>query len=489
MEASRAAELLSQFEKARVLVVGDLYLDEYVFGAVTGVSLEAPIPIYEVHRRRHNPGAAGNIACNAAALGARVWAAGVVGDDPNAEILRHGFEERGVDASGLVVRPGHPTNTYGKVVAGGYNIPEQEILRMDTPRPVPLDRAAEDALINVICGMAGQVDAIIVGDQAGAVATERVLGAITDCAREHGLLTVGDSRSRAGALRGFAVLVPNDREACVGVGVDPDSPGALDEAMKQLLAVAESALVTRGPLGIRVYGKDGSVADVPATVPPNEVLDVTGAGDTVTAAATVTLVAGGTMEEAAVIGNAAAGIAVRQKGVVTVPRTELEQALAGGGRPAKLRTLGELESVVRGLQEEGRRVVWTNGCFDILHVGHITYLQRAAAEGDILVVGINSDASVRSLKGPERPVVPEDERAALLCALACVGYVTIFGETDTVPILKRLKPLVYAKGGDYTIDTINQEERRVVEGYGGAIALVPGVEGRSTSNLIIRIKQ
>ena len=487
MDHQRLADLFSRFEQARILVVGDIYLDENVFGIVTGISLEAPIPIYEVHERKHNPGAAGNAACNVAALGAKTYMVGYVGDDMNAEVVRREFALRNVDTSGVVVHPARPTNTYGKLKAGGHNTPEQEVLRTDTPSPVFVEGGVEDEIIANIKARAPEVDAIVVVDQVASVATERVLAAVVACAREHKCITVGDSRSRASALNGFDVVVPNDREAGIGTGIDVVDDATFDAAGRALLKVCKNALVTRGPQGITVFAESGDTANVPVHVLPNEVIDVTGAGDTVTAAVAVTLVSGGTLEEAAEIGNAAAGVAVKQPGVVTVPLPQLQQAMLGEGGPAKLKTLDELKAIIEKAHEDGKRVVWTNGCFDLLHVGHITYLQRAAAKGDVLVVGLNSDESVRKVKGASRPIIPERERAVVLSALEAVDYITIFGESNTVSILERLHPDVYAKGGDYTMETIVQEERRVVEGYGGSIAIIPGVEGQSTTAIINRL--
>ncbi len=486
---ARYRELLSRFNKARVLVVGDIYLDENVYGIVTGVSLEAPIPIYEVHQRRYNPGAAGNAACNIAALGAKTYMVGYVGEDVNAGIVRREFEARNVDISGLVVHPARPTNTYGKLKAGGHNIPVQEILRTDTPHPTFIDGAVEDAIIANIQRRAPDVDAIVVTDQVASVATERVLREVVACTKKHKLLTIGDSRGRAGAFHEFDLMVPNDREAGIGTGIDVVDDASLERAEKALLNVCKNAAITRGAKGIMVCAQDGTITDVPVTITPAEVIDVTGAGDTVTAAMTVAMIAGATLAEAAVIGNAAAGVAVKQEGVVTVPLPQLEAAMFGGGGPAKLKTLDELRTIAQRAREEGRRIVWTNGCFDILHVGHITYLQRAAALGDVLVVGLNSDASVRAVKGSERPIIPEVDRAVVLSALECVGYITIFSEESPLAVLKEIRPDVYAKGGDYTVDTIVQEERRAVEAYGGEIAIIPGVEGRSTTNIIARIAQ
>lgn len=487
MDTAHFRDLLSRFSKARVLVVGDIYLDENIFGTVTSVSLEAPIPIYEVHERKHNPGAAGNAACNAAALGAKTYMIGYVGNDANADIVRKEFAVRNVDTSGLVVHPTRATNTYGKLRAGGFNIPTQEILRTDTPTPVFVEGDVEDQIIANIRARAPEVDAIVVTDQVKSVATRRVLDVVAECAKKYKLLTVGDSRGRAGEFHGFDIMVPNDREAGIGTGIDVTDEETLNTAGKALLKVCKHALVTRGQHGIRIFDANGSTEDFPTTVDPTSVVDVTGAGDTVTAAVTVTLVSGGSLQDAAVIGNYAAGVAVAQRGVVTVPMAQLERAMFTKSGPAKLRSLDTLKEELLRLSAEGKKIVWTNGCFDILHVGHISYLQRAAALGDILVVGLNSDASVQKIKGPDRPIISEMDRAFVLSALECVGFVTIFDEDSPLEILKFLKPDVYAKGGDYTLDTIVQPERHAVEAYGGKIAILPGVEGRSTTNIIARI--
>jgi len=485
MSLDRYRELLGRFDAKRVLVVGDVYLDENVFGAVTDISLEAPIPIFEVHQRRHNPGAAGNAACNVAALGAKTFMVGVVGDDPNADVVRKEFALRNVDTSGVVVDPARPTNTYGKLKAGGHNIPTQEVLRTDTPTPAFISGETEDQVIANIRARAPEVDAVMVGDQVSSVCTVRVLSEIVACANEHGLLTVGDSRQRAAAMKGFDIVVPNDKEAGLAVGIDVVDEASLAAAGKELLKTSKNVLVTCGPAGIKVFAEDGEVTDVP--IVPCDVVDVTGAGDTVTAAVTLTMLAGGALQDAAVIANAAAGVAVGRPGVVTVSREEVDRALSGATGPAKLKRLEDLIPIVRGHKDEGKRVVWTNGVFDLLHVGHVTYLLKAARLGDVLVVGLNSDASVRENKGPNRPIQSEADRALVLSAMECVDYLAIFGEKTTVGILEMLQPDVYAKGGDYTLDTIVQEERRVVEGYGGEIAIIPGVGGQSTTALIRKI--
>lgn len=485
MNVERCRELLSRFLQVRVLVVGDIYLDEMVEGSVTEVSLEAPIPIFEVRERRYNPGAAGNAACNAASLGAKTYMVGVIGPDTNGEIVRREFEIRGVDTSGIVVAPDRPTSTYGKLRAGGHNIPTQEVLRMDTPRPKSNVGAVEAEICENIRRLAPQVNAIMIGDQVSSTITEKVLSTIRACAAKYKLFTLADSRARAGMFNGIDIIKPNDKEAGLAAGIQIVDETTLRAAGKKLLDVANNVFITLGPKGIMVFGKDGAVENVP--VNPCKVIDVTGAGDTVAAAVTLTMCSQGTLLEAAYLGNAAAGIAVGREGATTVSLEELEDLLFSQRGSTKVKTLAELKPIMEDLKRKGKRVVWTNGCFDILHVGHITYLMRARQCGDVMVVGLNSDASVQENKGPNRPVINEKDRAVVLSALECVDYVIIFDGKTPLPLLDELKPGVYAKGGDYTLDTIVQPERRLVESYGGEIAIIPGVEGHSTSNIINRL--
>lgn len=411
---------------------------------------------------------------------------GVVGADANARIVRQEFEKRGVDTSGIVEDPARQTNTYGKLRAGGHNIPMQEVLRTDTPKPQLISGAVEEQVVANIYKYAPASDAILIGDQVTSTITDKVLAAIVECAKKYNLKTVADSRKRAGMFHGIDVVVPNDAEAGLAAGVEVRDETSLRLAGQFLLQSAKNAFITRGPHGITIFAQDGSVEDV--GIPPIKAVDVTGAGDTVAAAVVLTLAAGGSLRDAAFLGNTAAGIAVVQEGVVTVSRAEVEEALAGGGGPAKLKTLDQLRRIVAQRKEKGERLVWTNGCFDLLHVGHITYLMKAREQGDALILGLNSDASVRALKGPERPVVHEQDRALVMSALECVDYVTIFDDETPLRLLQELQPDVYAKGGDYTLDSLVQEERRLVESYGGEIALIAGVDGQATTRIIDKIR-
>ncbi len=484
---ARLLSLLEKFPTLTILAVGDIYLDENVLGRVTEVSLEAPIPVFEVIERRYNPGAAGNAACNAASLGAKVHMVGVIGADPNGGVVKEEFEKRGVDTSGIVTDPARATSTYGKLRAGGHNTPLQEVLRMDTPRPTLITGDTEAAVIAQIRRLAPLCQGILLGDQVSSTISAAVLDVVREVAATHNLVTVADSRARAGMFNEIDIVVPNDTEAGFAAGVDVKDEESLFQAGRFLTQSARNAFVTRGPHGISIFTRDGQHELVPAG--RVTAVDVTGAGDTVAAAVLLTRIAGGTLRECAAMGNLAAGIAVVQPGVVTVSNAEVEEALSGRRGPAKLKPLAQLQPLVKKLQADGKKVVWTNGCFDILHAGHITYLIRARQEGDVLVMGLNSDASVRAIKGPDRPVINEHDRALVLSALSCVDYLLLFDDPSPARLIAALQPDVYIKGGDYTIDTINQEERKLVEGYGGRIAILPGVDGQSTTSIITKIQQ
>jgi len=482
--AARLQEFFAKFGQKRVVVVGDIYLDEVTRGLMVGTSLESPVPVIEIAERHYNPGAAGNAACNVASLGAHTVMVGVVGSDSNAGILRAEFARLGVDTSGLVVDPGRPTNTYGKLSANAAHSVPQEILRTDTPTPPPISGELERDVVRAIEKAADNADAIVVVDQVGSVVSAGVLACVAEIGRRKKILTVGDSRGRIHRFKGFGVAVPNDGELGQAFDTDTSSPEGLARAGKQLLDVCDAGLITCGERGIAGFSKAGTFTR-PAMAP--RVVDVTGAGDTVTAAVTLALLAGASLEEAAYAGNAAASVAVGQSGVVTVTREEVLRLAEGGNPSGKVVPLADLRRTLDDLRRAGKRIVWTNGCFDIIHAGHVLYLERAAREGDVLVVGLNSDRSVRKLKGPDRPIVPEDERALILSAFSAIGFVTVFDEESPLGAIQTLQPDVYVKGGDYTVDTINQDERRLVEGYGGRIAIIPGVEGRSTTNIVRRL--
>jgi len=488
MNTERFEELLAQFENHAVLVVGDVYLDAMHSGRIAEMSLEAPIPVFENAQTSYNPGAAGNVAANLSAMGAKTVLCGIVGKDSNASILNKECAVCGIDTTGLIATDSQPTNSYGKFRAGSESYPAQEILRMDTPKQGALPEDLEAQTIKFIRETAETVQAVIVIDQVASMITAPILDAVIESAQKYSLLTVADSRSRIGMFHDFDVVVPNEGELGTGLDLKVSDAASRDAAGTQILKQCKNALITCGGDGIAVYTANEST-QIPCRT-YSQVIDVTGAGDSVTASITLSLLSKSSFNEAAEIGNAAAGVAVGFPGAVTVNQEDIKRNFTGESMYGdKIQTLNDLQSTLKKYQSDGKSIVWTNGCFDILHAGHVTYLQSARKRGDVMVVGLNSDASVQAIKGPERPIVPENERALIISALECVDHVVVFQDDDTVGLLDFLKPDIYAKGGDYTIDTINQDERKLVEGYGGKIALIPGVDGKSTTSIIQKLSQ
>ena len=481
------------FSDKKVLIIGDLYLDEYIWGDMAEISKEGPIPIIHIKTRTFSPGAAGNTACGVRALGAVTYVAGVVGNDTNAKIMLEEFKSRGINTHGVVVDKSVPTNTYTKITAGGFHSPRQEVLRVDTERPEYIEREIEDKIITYVKEIVPEMDAIIIVDQVAGVATHRLLKEVVQIAKTsspHPTPVIGDSREQARELKGFDLILPNDSEASLATGIRITDEESLIEAGFRLLREGRNhnVIITQGKDGMSVFEEDGSVTHLPTFA--QEVFDVTGAGDTATATTTLGLLSGLDVIDAARLANYAAGIVVSKMGTATVSREEIRKAIERQEAISsldKIRTLPELTSRIESLKMMGKKIVWTNGCFDILHAGHVTYLQKAKELGDVLIVGLDSDSSVRALKGPGRPVVSEGQRAIVLAALSCVDYIIVYPEPEPTHIIEALKPDVYVKGGDYTINTLNSNETRVVESYGGEITILPEVDGESTTKIIDRI--
>ena len=486
----RVEELLHGFGGKRVLVVGDVYLYEYVWGRMTEISTEGPVPVVHVYSRSYAPGAAGNAAAGIAALGAKAILCGCIGGDANGRILLDSLHERNVDTSPLITVPGAATNTHTKISARGHHSAPQEVLRTHTMPPGRISPEIEAAVTGAITAMAPQVDAIVLADQVSSVVTRNVIDFVRDIRTKHSLVVVGDSRENMRDMRGMDLIVPNDCEAGVAINLSLDGEPAIERAGQMLLGCQnlQNVIITRGKDGMSAFARDADPVHLRTYA--QEVFDVTGAGDTVTAATTLCLLAGGSVIEAAQLANLAAGVAVSKAGTVTVSPAEILDAYArytGTAASSKIKSIDDLKGIVDGLRREGLKIAWTNGCFDILHTGHLSYLRKARQTADVLVLGVSGDRCVARLKGPGRPINKQQERAEVLSELECIDYVTIFEEDSPAEIIKLLRPDVYVKGGDYTIDTINQTERRVVEGYGGRIELLGLVEGRSTTGIISRI--
>jgi rfaE bifunctional protein nucleotidyltransferase chain/domain len=514
------AELVGRLAGHDVVVLGDAVLDAWIEGTAGRLCREGPVPVVEVGRTRLAPGGAANAAANLAALGARVRLVGAVGDDADAAVLREVLAEHGVDTSGLVTVPGRPTPAKRRVVADG-----QLVARFDTG-PGPLaDRAAglvSDALAAALAGCRH----LLVSDYGLGVAADRVRAAVA-AARDGVELLVVDAHDPAPwAPARPTVVTPNAAEArrlaataTTAATAEPaGAPGAAGTAGTTGPAGARSAAGTTGAAEagdgpaayavrhaealLRASGAEmvAATADADGAVllrpglPPHRVRvrpapesGTTGAGDTLTATLTLALAAGADPATALELACAAAGCVVRQPGTVVCRPAALLRCLAaeGGDRPVVVGD-AELADLVAGYRGDGLRIAFTNGCFDVLHTGHLAYLEEARRLADVLVVGLNSDASVRRLKGPDRPVTGQADRAALLAALPAVDHVVVFDEDSPVRLIELVRPDVYVKGGDYTPEML--AETPVVERLGGTVRTVGYLAQRSSTRIIEAIR-
>ena len=464
-------------EPTRALLIGDLMLDRYLEGQIHRISPEAPVPVVALEGEWATPGGAGNVAASLAGLGCRVTLAGIVGRDEAGDRLRLVLEEAGVSSDSLVGRDDLRTICKTRVVAGGGR---QQVLRLDQDGDPAAYRRASAELADRIVAMVAGHDVVVLSDYDKGTVTESLARRIVaDCRSRNIPCVVDPKKADFSAYFGATLLAPNAHEASRALGRVLSDERALTAAAveaREILGL-DHLLITRGPEGMTLASSDG-IAHFPAEV--REVADVTGAGDTVTATLAAFLGGGRDVKDACRLASVAAGIAVGHRGCYVVKASELEAAFRG--RSPKVR---DWESTRRWSEDQrrlGRRIVFTNGCFDILHAGHLACLEQARRFGDALVVGLNSDASVRGLKGPSRPVLDQDHRAALLAGLSCVDCVVVFDEPTPEALIRLVQPDVLIKGGDYTLESIAGAD--FVSGRGGIVRTIPLVEGLSTTAIL-----
>lgn len=474
---------LEQAPALQVLVVGDLMLDEYLWGQTERISPEAPVQVVDVVGEELRLGGAGNVINNLLALGCQVKVASVVGDDGDGRLLRQLLEDRGIDGSGLLLAAHRTTSRKTRVLAS-----HQQMLRIDRESRQPLDSDQESELLKFLRKEAADCQVILVSDYLKGVLSDQVLEAVIGLGQSRMLPVVVDPKGKDfSRYRGATVLTPNRREAQAAAGRDFVDEEALVAAGEQLCQELNlmALVMTRSEEGMSLFLRGGQ--HLRLATDARDVFDVSGAGDTVLACLGAALGMGLDIEAGARLANLAAGIVVGKLGTSTVSPAELRHAAAlqQADSAGKLCSREQLAAILAGERARGRRVVFTNGCFDLLHVGHIRYLQKARQLGDLLVLGLNSDASIQRLKGPKRPLIGEEERAHILAALDCIDHVTIFDEDTPLELLETLRPDILVKGGDYTPETV--VGRELVESYGGRVELIQFVDGKSTTNIIDKI--
>jgi D-beta-D-heptose 7-phosphate kinase/D-beta-D-heptose 1-phosphate adenosyltransferase len=486
MNLSALQPLLQAIAKdARVICVGDLMIDRYIYGEVTRISPEAPIPVLLRGLDSSMLGGVGNVARNVAGLGGRAALVGVIGDDPGAsEALALVGADSGLE-SHLVVSPGRPTTVKTRFVAAG-----QQLLRLDSEDSRPIRRDIEAGLIRAVEHAAEDAGAILLSDYAKGAVTPAVIEACLKAAKASGAVLIVDAKAHSLVKYGEADLIkPNALELSVLTRMPTDTDEQVEAALAAVLAdcSAKAILVTRGAKGMSLAVRGQPVRHVRGV--PRRVFDVSGAGDTGLAALGVALAAKASLYDATAFAVLASGVAVTKVGTAVVTPAELIDAeMSAHMEPAeaKIVTLEQARAESERWRAQGLKVGFTNGCFDILHRGHVAYLAQARAWCDRLVVGLNSDSSVRALKGEGRPVNNLESRALVLAGLSHVDLVTPFSEATPIELIRAVRPDVLIKGADYTEDAVVGAD--LVKSYGGQVRLADIIDGYSTTAAIARMK-
>lgn len=464
------------FERAHILVVGDLMLDRYWHGTSSRISPEAPVPVVNVSETEDRPGGAGNVALNMAALGSKVSLISIIGDDEAGQILHDRLRTAKIHTN-LQVSNTKPTITKLRVVSR-----HQQLLRMDFEEK--FDERDSSEFANKVKSLIGRANALVLSDYAK--------GSLPDCqtligiAREAGVPVLVDPKGNDFTrYRGATILTPNFHEFEAVVGKCATEQEVVDkgEALMRELDL-QALLVTRGEQGMTLLRHHQPELHLPARA--REVFDVTGAGDTVIATLAAAIAAGQPVPEATALANLAAGIVVGKMGTATLNPAELRRAvIAEQGAERGVVTEDQLLMALEEARASGEKIVFTNGCFDIIHAGHVGYLEEARKQGDRLVLAVNSDESIRRLKGSGRPINPLDRRMAVLAGLESVDWVVFFDEDTPERLLRRIKPDVLVKGGDYSEEQVVGNQ--IVKAYNGSVKVLSFYDNCSTTSIVNKI--
>lgn len=473
---------MSSLKKVAILVVGDVMLDEYLYGTIDRISPEAPVGVLSWTSREACLGGAANVARNLAQLGCEVFLAGVVGQDQAAQELLQLAKQSGMHTDGIVVED-RPTTLKTRVIGHG-----QQVLRIDKETRSELNEHSAARLLDFVKKVLPMVDGVVLSDYAKGVLGPAVCKSVIDMASAAGRSVVVDPKGDDFTkYRGSFLLTPNKAELGRATQLPVRSEDEIRAAIASLFArtQCEAILVTRGDEGMSLYGKSGTETHIQTEA--RDLFDVTGAGDTVISMIARVFFADQDLETAARLANVAAGIKVGKLGAAPVSIEEISAWIRqreNAGKQ-KLVELSQAKQLVSKARSQGRKIVFTNGCFDLLHSGHVHLLQKAKALGHILIVAINDDDSVRQLKGNGRPLISVRDRARIIAALESVDYVMVFSDPTPLRLIEELKPDVLVKGGNYSLEEVLG--RNEVEKYGGRVVLIPTVDTQSSSKIIKEI--
>ena len=466
-------------KKPNILVIGDLMIDHYLWGNCDRISPEAPVQVVNVKKESSLLGGAGNVINNLFVLGAIVDVISVIGDDLVANELKLLLEEIKISTSNLIIEKNRKTSKKSRIIAS-----QQQVLRYDNETIEDISSKSIYKILEVLTKNITIYDCIILSDYGKGVLTTDLVKEIISLSNKNNIKVFVDPKGKDySKYKGAYTLTPNKKEAIEATNINIKNDESLEKAIKQLKETCNLtvSLITLSENGIAIF--DDNLRIKPTVA--REVYDVTGAGDTVIASITFAIANNLDIDEAIKFANLAAGVVVGKIGSATATLDEIyeyESSLHKSNSSSHIKTFAEIEKLAKKFHEKGKKIVFTNGCFDILHAGHVKYLQEAKNYGDILILGLNADNSVRKLKGPTRPINNQNDRAYILASLESVDYVVIFEEETPYELIKLIKPHTLVKGGDYEgKDVVGQD-------IAHELKLVQFVDGKSTTKTIERIQ-
>jgi D-beta-D-heptose 7-phosphate kinase/D-beta-D-heptose 1-phosphate adenosyltransferase len=466
-------------ENPKILVIGDLMIDHYLWGKCERISPEAPVQIVNIDKESSVLGGAGNVINNLRALGSRVDVLSVVGDDYVANELKALLENIKVQSNMLIIEQNRKTSKKSRLIAS-----QQQVLRYDNESIEDISSASEKEIINKLSANISNYDVVILSDYGKGVLTTKLTQEIISISNKNKVKVFVDPKGKDySKYKGAYTLTPNKKEAIEASNILINDNESLEKAIKKLKEECELevSLITLSESGIAIF--DDNLRIKPTVA--REVYDVTGAGDTVIASIAFAIANHMKIDDAIQFANLAAGVVVGKIGSATASLDEIyeyESSLNKSNSSSHIKSFEEIEILAKKLHDKGKKIIFTNGCFDILHAGHVKYLEEAKSYGDVLILGLNADSSVRKLKGPTRPINNQDDRAYILASLESVDYVVIFEEETPYELIKLIQPHVLVKGGDY-------EGKEIVgQDIAQELRLVQFVDGKSTTKIIQRIQ-
>ena len=473
---------ISKFDRCNILVVGDLMVDEYLWGDVERISPEAPVQVVTIKDEDYSLGGSGNVVNNVVALGAKVSAVGVIGTGSDGQLLLNKLNELGVDIAGIFQDSNRPTTRKTRIIASN-----QHVLRIDRETKESISEPAFEAIAKYLEDKIPDVDVVLISDYGKGLITEALMARLIAAGQKHKKITIADPKGLDfSKYSGVSLITPNKKEAALASGIEVVDETTLIEAGNKILQRVgiDKLLITCGKDGMVLFDRNKAPYKIRAET--RQVYDVSGAGDTVLAVFGLSVASGISFEDGAVLANTSAGIVVGKVGTATVSRQELSSALKHDDISLKHKDLSELPVLIQDMKKKGKRLVMTNGCFDLLHAGHIMLFSASKKLGDVLIVAIDDDDSVRDLKGKGRPVISARERVRIISALDSVDYVVVFSSQELSKLIEIIRPDVLTKGSNYASEEVFGRE--LVEQLGGRVVLIPVTEKISSTRIINNIR-